>query len=78
MGTMVFFDEAVKLDNEPRVRCTPHQVQVLNNHHVPEIVIGPVGAAHEGLFATFNDWRQFERFVASVNELHSRLSSGHN
>jgi hypothetical protein len=77
MGSLFFFDEAVELDNEPRVRCTPQQVQVLDNHLVPEIVIGPVDAAHEGVFATFHDWQQFERFVNAVNDLHARLKGGH-
>ncbi|TCN78483.1 hypothetical protein [Shewanella fodinae] len=75
MGNLVFFDETVGLDNEPRVRCTHLQVQVVDNHAVPEIVIGPKDAAHEGIFATFNDWEQFERFVEAVNGLHSRLKS---
>jgi len=73
MEYQYFFDEEVSLNNEPRVPCTPHQVEVLDNQSVPEIGIGPIGAAHEGLRATFNDWEQFERFVASVNELRNRL-----
>jgi hypothetical protein len=74
MGTLCFFDEEVSLNNEPRVGCTPQQVEVLDNHGVPEVVIGPVGAAHEGLRATFNDWEQFEKFVESINDVKSRLS----
>ena len=74
MGSLFFFDEEVSLDNEPRVRCIPKQVEVLDNYSVPEIVIGPVGAAHEGVRATFNDFSQFERFVDSVNNLRDRLS----
>ena len=77
MGCLFFFDEEVSLNNESRVRCTPQQVEVLDNHSVPEIVIGPIGAAHEGLRATFNDWQQFERFVDSVNSLRERLAGVH-
>ena len=75
MGCLFFFDEEVTLDNEPRVRCTPHQVQVLKNHGVPEVVIGPIDGQGKELFATFHDWQQFERFVDAVNELHTRLKS---
>lgn len=77
MGCLSIFDEEVSLNNEPRVLCKPQQVEVLDNHSVPEVVIGPVGAAHEGLRATFNDWKQFERFVDAVNELRDRLSGIH-
>lgn len=73
MGCLYFFDEAIALDDEPRVRCTAQQVEV----SIPELVIGPVGAAHEGLRATFNDWQQFVRFVNSVNDLKNRLSGIH-
>lgn len=74
MGCQFFFDEEVSLDNEPRVRCIPQQVEVLDNHSIPEIVIGPVGNAHHGNRATFNDWKQFEKFVDSVNRLRDRLA----
>ena len=77
MGCQFLFDEEVSLNNEPRVSFKPHQVEVLDNHSVPEIVIGPVGAAHEGLRATFNNWAQFERFVESVNQLKFRLDGIH-
>lgn len=77
MGCQFFFDEKVSLNNEPRVSCTPQQVEVLDNHSIPEIVIGPVGAAHDGFRATFNDWAQFERFVESVNQLKRRLDGIH-
>lgn len=69
MGCLYFFDEAVKLDNNQRVKCRPQQVEVLDNHSVPEIVIGKVGGDNEGCRAAFNDWSQFERFVEAVNEL---------
>jgi hypothetical protein len=77
MGCLFFFDEEVSLDNEPRVRCIPQQVEVLDNHSVPEIVICPLGAANAGVRATFNDFNQFERFVESVNSLRDRLSGIH-
>ncbi|MCW8837738.1 MAG: hypothetical protein OQJ77_05480 [Thiovulaceae bacterium] len=73
MGTLFFFDEEVSLNNNPRVECKPRQVEVLDNHAVPEIVIGPVGEAYNGERATFNNWKQFEDFVEAINNLHSRL-----
>ncbi len=75
MGTLFFFDEAITLDDNPRVRCTPQQVEVLDNHSVPEIVIGPVGEASDGVRATFNDWDQFVKFADAVEALRSRLGS---
>ena len=77
MGCVTFFDEEVSLDNEPRVKCEPQWVEVLDNHSVPEILIGPVDAPYEGRRATFNDWKQFEHFVEKVNELRDRLAPIH-
>lgn len=77
MGCTSFFNEAVTLDNNPGVRCKPQQVEVVDNHLVPEIVIGPIDDAYAGAYATFNDWQQFERFVEAVNDLHERLKGGH-
>lgn len=73
MGTQIFFDEEVSLDDNSRVRCSPRQVEVLDNHSVPEIVIGLINEAHKEDRITFNDWQQFERFVESINNLKSRL-----
>lgn len=77
MGCISFFDEEVSADNEPRVRVTPHQVEVMDNHGVPQLTIGPVGAAHEGSYATFTDWAQFERFCEAVDSLRRRLQGTH-
>jgi len=77
MGTQFFFDEEVSLNNNNRVQCSPRQVEVLDNHSVPEIVIGPIGEAYKGERATFNDWKQFEEFVESINNLKFRLEGIH-
>ncbi|MDD2888401.1 MAG: hypothetical protein PHY66_11390 [Aliarcobacter sp.] len=77
MGTLFFFDEEVSLNNNSRVECNPRQVEVLDNHSVPEIVIGPIGEAHKGERVTFNDWQQFENFVEAINKLKSRLEGIH-
>jgi len=73
MGALFFFDEEVTLDNSTSVDCSPCQVEVLDNHGIPEIRIGPVGDAWNGNRATFNDWEQFERFVDAVNSTRFRL-----
>jgi hypothetical protein len=39
MGCLFFFDEEVSKDDNSRVCCKPRQVDVLDNHSVPEIVI---------------------------------------
>ena len=75
MGCLFFFDEEVSKDDDERVRCVPQQVEVLDNHGVPEVVIGPIGNPTSR--ATFNDWEQFERFVESINELKSRIAPIH-
>lgn len=49
----------------------------MDNHGVPQLMIGPVGAAHEGNFATFTDWAQFERFCEAVDSLRHRLQAIH-
>jgi len=77
MGVGFFYDEEVSLNNNSRVECKPRQVEVLDNHSVPEVVIGPVGEAHKGERVTFNDWKQFERFVESINQLKSHLKGIH-
>lgn len=73
MGALFFFDETVSLDNNKSVDCSSCQVEVLDNHGIPEIRIGPEGDAWAGYRATFNDWKQFERFVDAVNDTRSRL-----
>ena len=60
MGFISFFDEQISLDNEPRVRVTPHQVEVTDNNGVPQLILGPVGAAYQGDIATFRDRAQFD------------------
>jgi hypothetical protein len=77
MGAQSFFDEEVSLNNNNRVQCNPRQVEILDNHSIPEIYIGPEGEAYKGERATFHDWKQFERFVDSINQLKSRLENIH-
>lgn len=77
MGCTYFFDEKISLDNELKVQCTPHHVEVIDNHSVPEIVIKSVGSDSKMGCATFYDWEQVERFVESVNDLRSRLAGIH-
>ncbi|MEK6758738.1 MAG: hypothetical protein AABY51_03110 [Deltaproteobacteria bacterium] len=57
-------------NNGTRSKCT---VEVLDNHLIPEIRIGPVEEAYKGLIAEFDDWAQFERFVEAVNGVYGRL-----
>jgi hypothetical protein len=73
MGALFFFDDVVTAnDNKAnRFKC---QVEVVDNHGVPEVRIGPEAEAHNGSIAEFDDWEQFEKFVEGVNNLHSRLS----
>lgn len=72
MGALFFYDETVNAHDSKggKSMCT---VEVLDNHGVPEIRIGPEGEAHHGFMAMFHDWEQFERFVEAVNSLHFRL-----
>lgn len=73
MGALFFFDDLVPVD----VRGTAEafcQVEVVDNHGVPELRVGPAGAAPEGTIARFTRWEQFETFVDAVNELRSRLA----
>jgi len=55
MGSVFFFDEVVTShDNqEKRSKCT---VEVLDNHSIPEIRIGPEDEAYKGRIAQFDDW----------------------
>lgn len=73
MGGLFFFDEVVTCNNNSgkQSKCT---VEVVDNHSVPEVRIGPVGAAYSGAIAEFDDWDQFTRFVEAVEGLHARLS----
>ncbi len=73
MGVLFFFDEEVTAnDNKAnRFKC---QVEVVDNHGVPEVRIGPTGAAHRESIAEFDDWEQFERFVECINDLKNRLT----
>jgi hypothetical protein len=72
MGVLFYFDEEVPAIVRQSIdrQC---QIEVADNHGVPEVRIGPVGAAYEGTIATFDDWGQFERFVDAVNGVRSRL-----
>ncbi len=72
MGALFFFDEVVSANNNEgkRFKC---QVEVLDNHGVPEFRIGPEGAAFSGSIAEFDDLKQFDRFVQAINNLHNRF-----
>lgn len=73
MGTQPFFEADVpgRLND----KSTPCTIEVLDQHSIPEVRIGPPGAPHNGWTASFEDWAQFEEFVDSVNQLHERLAS---
>lgn len=72
MGALFFFDEVVTSNDNSgnRSKCT---VEVLDNHSIPEVRIGPVDEAYKGSIAEFNDWKQFERFVEAINGVYNRL-----
>ena len=76
MGVLFFFDEIVTSNDNKgkRSKCT---VEVADNHSIPEVRIGPVNEAYKGYIAEFKDWKQFERFVDSVNNLYERLKGIH-
>jgi hypothetical protein len=71
MGSLFFFDEVVNSNDNKgeKIKCT---VEVLDNHSIPEVRIGPEGEAHQGWIADFNDPGQFKRFVDAVNNLYAR------
>ena len=73
MGALFFFDEIVTA-NDNKGKRFKWQVEVLDNHGIPELRIGPEGAAYSGSIAEFDDLKQFDRFVESINELHERFS----
>jgi len=72
MGVLFFFDEKVPaiVKNSPADSC---QIEVADNHGVPELRIGPPGAAFDGTIAVFKEWEQFEEFVEAINNLKNRL-----
>lgn len=76
MGVLFFFDEEVPVavKKSSQKSC---QIEVADNHGVPEVRIGPAGAAYEGTIAVFEDWEQFERFVEAVNGVQARLEALH-
>lgn len=76
MGAQFFFDEVVTSNDNKgnRSKCT---VEVVDNHLVPELRIGPVSEAYKGPIAEFDDWTQFSRFVDAINGLHDRLKGAH-
>ncbi|MCI2283748.1 hypothetical protein L3081_10485 [Colwellia sp. MSW7] len=73
MGAQFFFGEVVTANDNKgsRFKC---EVEVVDNHGVPELRIGPEDEAYNGSIAEFDDWEQFEKFVQAVNDLHFRLS----
>lgn len=73
MGVLFFFDETVPAENINHCSQTTCQVEVADNHGIPELRVEPEGEAQEGIIATFKDWELFEKFVDAVNNLHSRL-----
>jgi hypothetical protein len=72
MGAQFMFDEVVT-SNDNRGKKFECTVEVLDNHSVPEVRIGPKDAAYQGWIAEFDNWEQFTRFVEAVNALHRRL-----
>lgn len=73
MGALFFFDEVVTANDNSanRFKC---QVEVVDNHGIPEVRIGPVGEAYNGSIAEFDTWKQFDKFVDAVNDLRERLA----
>jgi hypothetical protein len=73
MGALFFFDEEVTANDNKgkRFKC---QVEVLDNHGIPEVRIGPVGEAYKGSIAEFDDWKKFIQFVDALNDLRDRLA----
>jgi len=57
MGALFFFDEVVTSNNNAgkQSKCT---VEVVDNHSVPEVRIGPVGEAYKGAIAEFDGGRK--------------------
>ena len=74
MGSLFFFDEVIIMSDKNSNK-QKFQVEVIDNHGIPEIRIGPEGAAYDGSIAMFHDLEQFERFVNAINDLHTRFSS---
>lgn len=76
MGVLFFFDEVVPavIKKSPEKTC---QIEVADNHGVPELRIGTISATHDETIAVFEDWEQFERFVEAVNGVQSRLQAVH-
>lgn len=72
MGSVTFFDQEVA-SNDNKGKELSCQVCVIDNHGIPEVRIGEVGAAHSGWIAEFKDKDQFNEFVEAINSLHSRL-----
>lgn len=74
MGSVFFFDEEVTANDNKgkRFKC---QVEVVDNHGVPEVRIGPTGEAHNGSIAEYENQKQFNDFVEAINRLHSRLTA---
>lgn len=72
MGVLFFFDEKVPaiVKNSKSNSC---QIEVADNHGIPELRVGPPGAAFDGTIAVFKEWEQFEDFVEAINSLKSRL-----
>ena len=72
MGALFFFDEEVTA-NDNKSKQFKCQVEVLDNHGVPEVRIGPVGGAYKGSIAEFDDRKQFNKFVDALNDLRGRF-----
>ncbi len=67
------FNEVVTANDTSanRFKC---QVEDVDNHGVPEVRIGPVGEAYNGSIAEFDKWKQFNKFVDTLNNLRDRLA----
>jgi hypothetical protein len=76
MGAGFQFNEVVP-DGHLSGKPSTCSVEVLDNHGVPEVRIGPEEEAFAGSIAAFKQWDQFARFVEAVNTLHFRLSGLH-
>lgn len=73
MGVLFFFDEVIN-DDEKGSKLS---LEVCDNHSIPEVRIGPEHEAYKGNTISFSDWKQFERFADSVNDLRLRLEGLH-
>lgn len=76
MGCLYFFDKQVS-GRDSRDQPLQCNVEVVDNHSIPEVRLMHGDGISGGLVAEFIDWTQFVEFKEAIDSVYTRLRAIH-